>query len=586
MSLDKPALHGPLAAGVAVALTVLGLQWIAIERQSLIGDAPYHLLAGDQALRHGQNQLNLEHPPLVKLLAAWPLLDEAPLASPVTPDRAVATSLRLFEDPDRLRRARRQSRLVLFAAFGLPLLAGGYFLGRWWGGHRAGVVLAACLGLSPSVLPFLSVVQTDAAVALGFTVTVLASLGYLERATWPRATAVGAGLGLAMAAKHSGLLVLPTVLVAVAIATPEPRPGSVLRLAVRRLARLAVIAAVAVGVLYSPYAIANRNYDPAVGIDTLDHYIHGEAMITDRALVRHERLIFAAERLDPNLAQWLTGLLGIRAQNQTGVYPNYAFGSLSSKGRWWYFPILLLVRTPMVLLAALVCAALYRGTDESEQTLAYRLRRRRAATLLTVTAAIYLLVAMTSNYNLGVRHLLPIVPILYLPAALWAAERPLRSALLVGVLTVEAITVAPLWMSSTNTWWLGSHSPTRFAFGSLEYRQNFLALADAARRRGIEDLDVLYPLLYPAELRAYLPRARLLTPESDLRPGSWIAVNVIVEQYLPAVDRASAETLRGHRNLTALSRTWSPIWQTIRRGEDHGYVAGTFHLYRLPAALP
>ncbi len=564
---------------VAAAVVVLGLQWIAIERQSLIGDAPYHLLAGDQALRHGQNQLNLEHPPLVKLLAAWPFLDDAPLAPPVSLDRAIVTSLRWFEEPDRVRIARRQSRMVLLAAFGLPLLAGGYFLGHWWGGRRAGVVLAASLGLSPSVLPFLSVVQTDAAVALGFTVTVVATLRYLELASLTRAAAIGTGLGLAMAAKHSGLLALPAALMAVALAVGS-RPALTWRFVARRLGHLAVIGALACGFLYATYAVANRDYDPVVGRETLDHYIRGQALITDRALVRYEGPILAAERFAPNLAQWLTGLLGIRAQNQTGVYPNYAFGRLSSKGRWWYFPALLLIQTPILLLVALGCAAFAKNNDADDER---QPRRRQAGLLLAVTAGIYLLVAMTSNYNLGVRHLLPILPILYLPAALWAAKRPLRSALLVGVLAIEAIAVAPLWMSSTNTWWLGAHNPTRFAVGSLEYRQNFLTLADVIHQRDIENLDVLYPLLSPAELAAYLPGARLLRPDSELRPGSWVAVNILVEQYLPAAERASDATLRGRRNLLNLKRNWTPLLDAVRRGEDHGYVAGTFHLYRIPS---
>ncbi len=47
---------------VAAAVLVLALQILAIDRQSLIGDAPYHLLAGDQALRDGVNLLNFEHP--------------------------------------------------------------------------------------------------------------------------------------------------------------------------------------------------------------------------------------------------------------------------------------------------------------------------------------------------------------------------------------------------------------------------------------------------------------------------------------------------------------------------------------------
>ena len=64
-------------AGLAfLGLLALGLQIAAIHAHSLSGDGAYHLLAGHQALRYGQNTVNFEHPPLVKLLVALPLLLE------------------------------------------------------------------------------------------------------------------------------------------------------------------------------------------------------------------------------------------------------------------------------------------------------------------------------------------------------------------------------------------------------------------------------------------------------------------------------------------------------------------------------
>ncbi len=577
---DRKALRRRLTATGAVAawLVLLGLQGAAITRQSLIGDAAYHLLAGEQALRSGQNQLNLEHPPLVKLLAALPLLAEEPLAPPVAVDRAIATSRLLFEDPARTRRAQLRGRAVLLLAFGLPLLGCCYALGRRFGGRRAGTVLALSVGLSLAVLPSLAVIQTDTAVALGFLLTLLALLRYLERATPPRALAVGLGLGLAMAAKFSGVLLWPSVLFAVAVACRRD-PG-----AWKRARDLMLIGLAAAAVTYAPYAMANRAYDSEIGRDTIQRYLRGEGMITGQRMQRYGSFLLALERLDPNLAQWCTGLLGIREQNAIGVYPSFAFGEVSSRGRWWYFPALLLVKTPLVLLLATVAAlAAWRRSRAGPAADPDRGAWRGAA-LLALTAALYLGVAMTSSYNLGVRHLLPILPILYLPAAVWAARGRRRAAVLVGVLAFEAVLLAPLWMSATHTWWLGEHNPTRFAFasGNTEYHQSFLALAEHAREHRLEPLDVLYPLLAEEELRAYLPEARLATPGEPLQRGRWVAVNVIVEQYLPAIRRASAEELRGHGGFVALARDWTPLWEQVRQGEDHGYAAGTFHVYYLP----
>ena len=558
-------------------LAVLGLQWVAVSGQSLVGDAPYHLLAGHQALRYGENRLNLEHPPLVKMVAALPLLAEEPLAPEMSVDRVLEESRRIFDDPERLHRVRIRSRLLLLAVFGLPLLGAAFLLGRAAVGSehgvRTGTVLALAVGLSFSVVPYLPIVQTDAAAALGLNLVAWAALAYLAAPGWRWALVLGMALGLAGAAKFSGVLAAPAIAVAVALGRGRSRG--------RRLGDLALVGAVAVVVVGVTYGVANRNYDLATGRATISSYCRGEALIVDETMRRFEEPLLAVEEVSPSLAQWLTGFLGIRLQNEIGVYPTYAFGELRSEGRWWYFPAVLATRTPVVLLLA-IFAGLFTACRGGGTPF------RRHAWVLATMVAVYLGVAMTSNYNLGPRHLLPIVPLLYLPAARWAAARRVRAAGLVAILALEAAVLAPLWMSATNTWWLGRYNPTARAFslGDADYRQNFLALADAARERGIESLRVVDPLLRPRELAAQVPGAVLVEPgdlgaDGRLEPG-WYAVSTLFGQYRPALARARREDVRGYDGLVAQAETWEPVVLAARRGQDHGEIAGTFDLYRIP----
>ncbi len=548
------------AALFALALV---LQVFAVTGQSLIGDAPYHLLAGHQALRHGTNSLNLEHPPLVKLVAALPLLAEEPLAPPITVERVLKESLRVFDDPAKEERVRIRTRALVLLAFGVPFVVACFLLGREASSAGTGVVLAAIAALSIPTLPSLAVLQTDTAAALGFTLTAFAALRYLKPGRQgPNGGALlGLGLGLALAAKFSGVLAAPMVLVAIAATKDVPWR--------RRLADLAVAAALALALVWTTYAIANHSYDPEAGRDAIRRYCRGEALIVDHEMERWEEPFLAVERYSPSAAQYLTGLLGVRIQSSLGVYPSYAFGRIDSRGRWWYFPAVLLLKTPLVVLAASVLAL-------------YGWRRFRPTPeflVLTTTLVVYLGTAVTSSYNLGIRHLLAILPLLYLPAARWTAATRRRTAVVLGVLALEAAALAPLWMSATNTWWLGPYNPTRFALGSVEYRQGFLALAQEARRRDVGRLHVLYPTVDARQVAAYEP-LRLVEPDEELVPG-WYAVNVMVEQYVPAVGRSRPEDVRGHASLVALAERWEPLWREVERGEDHGYVAGTFHLYRL-----
>ena len=120
--------------GLVLLSVVIGLQLWAIGAQSLSGDGAYHLLAGHQALRYGQNLLNLEHPPLVKLLVSTPLLlEDEPLAPPLVVEQALAESQGgwIITNPPWGIRLAEGSLHRLYASFGRTLRAefGGFDIG-------------------------------------------------------------------------------------------------------------------------------------------------------------------------------------------------------------------------------------------------------------------------------------------------------------------------------------------------------------------------------------------------------------------------------------------------------------------------
>ncbi len=568
--------------GIVACTLALALQIAAIHQQSLSGDGAHHLLAGHQALRYGQNTLNLEHPPLVKLVAALPLwLEDEPVSEPLRVEHALAATARLYARPE-LRRATIRGRYLVLAVFTLPFLVATYALGRHFGDRQSGVVLALMTALSLSVLPYLTILQTDVAVALAFLLAVLQATRYVESPSARTATLLGLACGLGLAVKFSAVLLAPTVLAGVLLApssaqgTGKDHAGRSWR---RRLGHLALIGAVALAVLGASYMAANRSYSSDIGREVIRAYCDDRGTVTvDDRMLGAETALLAVERVDPRAAQWLTGLWGVHLQDAIGVYSSYAFGEVRSQGRWWYFPAVLLIKTPIpilfVALAALVAGARRRPPGG--------LGRWRPWLPLAVTVAVYVAVAVTSNYNLSVRHLLPVLPFLYLPLAVFVARSRAGTIALIGALALEALAIAPLWMSQTNTWWLGARNPTRFslAAGNLEYRQNFIQLARAAQDRELDKLNVLYPTITEEVVRAYLPSARLVAPGDPLEPG-WYAVNVMVEQFVPALLRARPDDVHDYPQLYPAARQWQTQWQAVRRGEDHGYVAGTFHLYRL-----
>lgn len=559
-----------ISSSMLAVLVALALQMTAMYRQSLVADEPFFLLAGYRAVHDGANTLNLEHPPLVKMLAALPLFRfSGPDADPsqlIFPNRTHATYVRLA------------SRSILLVTVAIPFLMGCFLLGREVATVRVGVLLAVSLAFSFDVLPYLTIAQTDAAVSLGYVLTLVAAIRFLRQPTFTRACFLGLGFGIAIATKFSGVLLLPSIGFVLLMAR-DPHPSRV-----RRWAFCGVVFAVSLLMLYSTYRVANWNYDSAVGRNTISRYCQNQTLFrVDDEMRPYEQMLLRLEEIDPMVAQWSTGLIGLVIQNRMGVWTSYAFGFVSSRGWWWFFPLLFLIRTPLTLLFASCCSLLAWLSPQIAQPAKENSHMRQITALLVLTASVYLGMALLTSYNMGIRHLLPILPVLYLPAVRWTARRRSTTCIVVGSLLLEAIVLQPVWMSATNTWWLGDRNPTQCAvISDCEYKQNFLALEHVIAQHQIDRLHIAFPLLTDVELDAYLPGAVKVDPTSPLLPG-WHAINIFIEKFFPAVERAHRDQVHNYDLLTQTGELWSRYYARVQSlGRDHGYVAGTFHLYYIP----
>ncbi len=115
--------------------------------------------------------------------------------------------------------------------------------------------------------------------------------------------------------------------------------------------------------------------------------------------------------------------------------PAFFKGEYSTTGWWYYFPYCALVKTPLALLGLLVASALWIG-----------LRTRYASpanivwniTPLLIFLTVYWAVAVTSNLNIGHRHLLPTYPAMFIlagGAARWFQQQR-AYAMIVGLLAI------------------------------------------------------------------------------------------------------------------------------------------------------
>ncbi|MBI4169692.1 MAG: phospholipid carrier-dependent glycosyltransferase, partial [Acidobacteria bacterium] len=419
---ERPEARGGALAAIILlgVLLAQGLHFIGESSQT--SDEAAHLLAGYSYLSTGTFRMYRDEPPLIKEIAAFPLLlADLEVPSSSSGDRPGAFKLgRIFVHENRI----PNGTILLLARLpilGLSLLLG-WIVFRW--GRRLFGARAALLGLAlyvldPNIVAHSCLVMTDLGATLFMFLSVYAFWCWSERPSPWRLVFTGLALGAALASKFTSFWLLPILgllgAVLVVVGTPIPvRPWSDRstpvtgdRPASRRLASLA-LAAVLVGIV--AFLVVALSY----GVRGLPAYLAG----MDRGI-----------------------------QLSASGYTAYLMGHYSATGWWYYFLFAYLVKTPIgtLVIVALSMLAVLRGN---------RLRLKDEM-FLWIPVLMVIGITCLWKVNIGLRHILPIYPFLYLAAGRIASSPPAgipgkRSALLRAAVlfclawnAFEAASIAP-----------------------------------------------------------------------------------------------------------------------------------------------
>ena len=416
-----------------------------------------HLQAGHRYWECGEFANNPEHPPLVKFLAAMPLRHaDLPGYPGACGSRVIQTRSMDFQiayavsiSPnarDYIREGR--SMLVIFP---LVLVIAGFFAALAWFGETAAVLTALLLTFEPTLLAHGSLVTTDMAVTTFFFVTICAAIAFARKASWMRGIGATLALGLALASKHSAI-VLPAfgLIVLIAAYYTAERRTALWKLA----GAWALICLGAFVILWSFYgfryfALPGRT---DVVYDLPGTFASGNV---ENSLSAHAIEFFARHHVLPEA--YLAGFADI---NVGAVRSTYFFGQMHKEGFWYYFPVALTIKLTLGMLVLLALALFVpRVWKEHGKTIA----------LLLIPAVGYLLIAMAAKMNIGVRHVLPVLPFFAIIAAAGAAILIRASqawAIVVSVCLVaflaSSLRAAPYQISYANEVWGGSNHLYRY----------------------------------------------------------------------------------------------------------------------------
>src|SRR5580698_9074684 len=162
--------------------------------------------------------------------------------------------------------------------------------------------------------------------------------------------------------------------------------------ALRLVGGLAGVAVIAVVVLWAFYGFRYNARPGALRLDpTLAEYVMPLKPTEAKGI-----LLLAKYRVLPE--SYLYGLADVRAM--ANGMPSYFFGKVYTHGVWYYFPVVLLIKSTLGFLGLLLLAV--------AAVIAGWFRRWREILFLTGPPGIYLFVAMTSHLNIGARHILPV----------------------------------------------------------------------------------------------------------------------------------------------------------------------------------
>jgi len=485
---------------LALALGLLAIAATRIIATSPVfsntADEPTTLGCGLQYLGDHIYRYEPQHPPLARLASAvlpYLLAGARPRGMADMGEDARTTIFR-SGNPSRMLALMRLGILPFFLVASLAA----YFWASHYFGGAAGVFAMALFTMLPPVLAHGGLATLDMGLTGWLGAAYLALLLWSEKPTWQRGAWFGVATALASVSRFTALGYLPATAVLTLIAwfaIERPDRGKAIALVKERAATFGVAVLTGALTIWAVYSFS-----------------FGEPPGWHVRLPAPEFFLGAAQNL---------------SNSQTG-HTAFLLGQHGTRGWWYYFPVVLSVKTPIAFLLLLGLGL-------------WLCWRRRAAVRYVVPLAFsigMLAPAMNGHVNIGVRHILPIYIGFSVIAAVglrqlaeWSDRRKGAGVAAVALLLWLAGSGAihhPDYLAYFNEF-AGSHPENIIVDSDLDWMQDTKRLAKRLRELGAKEVNYGWlgddQLLWPE-----LPPTRKINP---LEPAEgWTAVSPTIDKIV------------------------------------------------------
>lgn len=401
-----------------------------------------------------------------------------------------------------------------------------FFWSRSLWGDFAGLFSLTLYAFSPTVLAHAPLVTSDLCAAFWL----LAATGAIARTcsepNWKRILIAGISVGMACVAKFSAALLIPIAGLLALTAIIRARTGANHRRNIIALSGAAFAAfCITLAVIWTFYGWRYSTASPVLPA-LRQFYLPWERVFADDgALPTTIGLIRQMQVLPEAFLYGFSHVLYFA--NERGAF---LWGLYSTKGWWWFFPFAFAVKSTVgeliivcLLFIRIALAAIRNGT-----TLILKRAMDSRLLPLCVFLLVYGVAALSSNLNIGQRHLLPLYVVLFICAGALvtaAASRTVRFAAILALAgsVAESSVRQPHSLAFFNILAGGPSNGWRLLVdSSLDWGQDVSALAEWLRDNRQPDEPVYLSVFGTADPHYEGINGELLSPYYSLgKPRHW-----------------------------------------------------------------
>lgn len=435
-----------------IAALMLGIMFLILFfsawNDSATMDELAHIPAGYSYLAENDMRLNPEHPPLIKDLAAFPLLflnlkfpsDHSSWTEDVN-GQWTSGAVFLYEsgnNPDQILHFARLPIMLLAVIFGALL----FLWVRSIYGNKIGLLTLFFFSFSPTFIAHSRYVTTDLGAAFGFFIGIAAFVKFLEK-EFPGGKPVfavnigsfftrhkyliicGIAFGIAEVLKFSLFILAPLYLLYGFIwaflwqfehkLSFKERFINFIKSYIKIFLKTILIFIIGSVIIWLVYAFHTWNYPRERQVRDTEFVLSSFGV---RPIV--DFTVFMAENkfLKP-FAEYLLGLLMV-IQRASGGNTTYFMGQVSAAGWWYYFPVAYILKETLafhiltVLTLLIGIKIILKSKNKSLYNFFEWMRDNFSLTAGIIFIIIYWTQSIASPLNIGLRHILPTFPFIYI----------------------------------------------------------------------------------------------------------------------------------------------------------------------------